>query len=263
MLFAVQPLGTGRIGRTFGPIIAFWFVAVAAPACTLGCFGRPVHRRGYRLLQRQSSEDCRRRIRRPSLGAPACNRMRRAAAFTARPSTPRTNGISFGRHQPRSLRYKPSFRAPFRILDIAPAITPLDFAPRFALFLADDFFADFFAFLAMLHLPKRMDNSGCMIRRESATRNQLFPQGGSEKKSVRLASAASRCRRRLVSSRRFHEDADIWKRGGAGRRRHGETWPDPRGCHQRSPRGTRRSRAIGWVRAGPEGADSMRQRSEL
>ena len=119
---------------------------------------------------------------RPSLGAPACNRMRRAAAFTARPSTPRTNGISFGRHQPRSLRYKPSFRAPFRILDIAPAITPLDFAPRFALFLADDFFADFFAFLAMLHLPKRMDNSGCMIRRESATRNQLFPQGGSEKK---------------------------------------------------------------------------------
>jgi hypothetical protein len=152
---------------------------------------------------------------RPSLGAPACNRMRRAAAFTARPSTPRTNGISFGRHQPRSLRYKPSFRAPFRILDIAPAITPLDFAPRFALFLADDFFADFFAFLAMLHLPKRMDNSGCMIRRESATRNQLFPQGGSEKKSVRLASAASRCRRRLVSSRRFAAAFEVSQLGEA------------------------------------------------
>jgi hypothetical protein len=138
--------------------------------------------------------------------------MRRAAAFTARPSTPRTNGISFGRHQPRSLRYKPSFRAPFRILDIAPAITPLDFAPRFALFLADDFFADFFAFLAMLHLPKRMDNSGCMIRRESATRNQLFPQGGSEKKKrpackrgfamqapTRVVSTIRRCLRGLLT----------------------------------------------------------------
>jgi len=29
MLFAVQLLGTGRIGRTFGPIMAFWFVAIA------------------------------------------------------------------------------------------------------------------------------------------------------------------------------------------------------------------------------------------
>jgi hypothetical protein len=57
---------------------------------------------------------------------------------------------------PARRSYKPSFRAPFRILDIAPAITPLDFAPRFALFFADDFFADFFAFLAMLHLPKRV-----------------------------------------------------------------------------------------------------------
>jgi hypothetical protein len=56
----------------------------------------------------------------------------------------------------RSAGYKPSFRAPFRILDIAPAITPLDFAPRFALFFADDFFADFLAFLAMLHLSKRV-----------------------------------------------------------------------------------------------------------
>jgi hypothetical protein len=82
-----------------------------------------------------------------------------------------------GGRQPCSPGYKPSFRAPFRILDIAPAITPLDFAPRFALFFADDFFADFFAFLAMLHLPNRLDTSGCMIRRESTTENQLFPQG--------------------------------------------------------------------------------------
>jgi hypothetical protein len=73
--------------------------------------------------------------------------------------------------------YKPSFRAPFRILDIAPAITPLDFAPRFALFFADDFFADFFTFLAMLYLPKRVDNSGCMIRRESATEISFFHKG--------------------------------------------------------------------------------------
>jgi hypothetical protein len=53
----------------------------------------------------------------------------------------------------------------------------LDFAPRFALFFADDFFADFFAFLAMLHLPKRVDNSGCMIRRESTTEISFFHKG--------------------------------------------------------------------------------------
>jgi hypothetical protein len=82
-----------------------------------------------------------------------------------------------GGRQPCSPGYKPSFRAPFRILDIAPAITPLDFAPRFALFFADDFFADFFAFLAMLHLPKRVDNSGCMIRRESTTEISFFHKG--------------------------------------------------------------------------------------
>ncbi|HEY2851705.1 MAG TPA: potassium transporter Kup [Gemmatimonadaceae bacterium] len=29
-LFAVQPLGSGRIGRMFGPIIALWFVVIAA-----------------------------------------------------------------------------------------------------------------------------------------------------------------------------------------------------------------------------------------
>jgi KUP system potassium uptake protein len=39
MLFAVQPLGTGRIGRTFGPIMAFWFVAIAA----LGLWGIAQH----------------------------------------------------------------------------------------------------------------------------------------------------------------------------------------------------------------------------
>jgi K+ potassium transporter/Virulence factor BrkB len=39
MLFAVQPLGTERIGRTFGPIMAFWFVAIAA----LGLWGIAQH----------------------------------------------------------------------------------------------------------------------------------------------------------------------------------------------------------------------------
>jgi KUP system potassium uptake protein len=39
MLFAVQPLGTGRIGRTFGPIMAFWFVTIAA----LGLWGIAQH----------------------------------------------------------------------------------------------------------------------------------------------------------------------------------------------------------------------------
>jgi hypothetical protein len=35
----VQPLGTERIGRTFGPIMAFWFVAIAA----LGLWGIAQH----------------------------------------------------------------------------------------------------------------------------------------------------------------------------------------------------------------------------
>ena len=29
VVFAVQPLGTARIGRTFGPIMAIWFVSIA------------------------------------------------------------------------------------------------------------------------------------------------------------------------------------------------------------------------------------------
>jgi len=36
LLFAVQPLGTERIGRAFGPIMALWFLALprwASPAC--------------------------------------------------------------------------------------------------------------------------------------------------------------------------------------------------------------------------------------
>jgi KUP system potassium uptake protein len=28
-LFAIQPLGTTRIGRAFGPIMAFWFAVIA------------------------------------------------------------------------------------------------------------------------------------------------------------------------------------------------------------------------------------------
>ena len=39
LLFAVQPLGTGRIGRAFGPIMACWFVAIAA----LGLWGIAQH----------------------------------------------------------------------------------------------------------------------------------------------------------------------------------------------------------------------------
>jgi KUP system potassium uptake protein len=34
-LFAIQPLGTARIGRTFGPVMALWFVTIA----TLGIWG--------------------------------------------------------------------------------------------------------------------------------------------------------------------------------------------------------------------------------
>lgn len=39
VLFAVQPLGTARIGRTFGPIMACWFVAIAL----LGIWGIARH----------------------------------------------------------------------------------------------------------------------------------------------------------------------------------------------------------------------------
>jgi KUP system potassium uptake protein len=35
LLFALQPLGTARIGRAFGPVMAVWFVAIAA----LGIYG--------------------------------------------------------------------------------------------------------------------------------------------------------------------------------------------------------------------------------
>jgi KUP system potassium uptake protein len=38
-LFAVQPLGTARIGRTFGPIMMFWFLSIAA----LGMWGIAQH----------------------------------------------------------------------------------------------------------------------------------------------------------------------------------------------------------------------------
>jgi KUP system potassium uptake protein len=38
-LFAVQPLGTARIGRTFGPIMMFWFLSLAA----LGIWGIAQH----------------------------------------------------------------------------------------------------------------------------------------------------------------------------------------------------------------------------
>jgi KUP system potassium uptake protein len=38
-LFAVQPLGTARIGRTFGPIMLLWFVSIAA----LGIWGIAKH----------------------------------------------------------------------------------------------------------------------------------------------------------------------------------------------------------------------------
>jgi KUP system potassium uptake protein len=38
-LFALQPLGTGRIGRTFGPIMAFWFASIAV----LGIWGIAQH----------------------------------------------------------------------------------------------------------------------------------------------------------------------------------------------------------------------------
>ena len=41
VLFAVQPLGTARIGRAFGPIMAVWFLAIAL----LGISG---HRRSIR-----------------------------------------------------------------------------------------------------------------------------------------------------------------------------------------------------------------------
>ncbi len=34
-LFAIQPLGTARIGRVFGPIVALWFLSIAA----LGVWG--------------------------------------------------------------------------------------------------------------------------------------------------------------------------------------------------------------------------------
>jgi len=39
ILFAVQPLGTARIGRAFGPIMAFWFVAIGL----LGIWGIAQH----------------------------------------------------------------------------------------------------------------------------------------------------------------------------------------------------------------------------
>src|SRR5262245_13516329 len=38
-LFAIQPQGTARIGRTFGPIMTVWFIAIAA----LGLFGIAKH----------------------------------------------------------------------------------------------------------------------------------------------------------------------------------------------------------------------------
>jgi KUP system potassium uptake protein len=38
-LFAIQPLGTARIGRTFGPVMALWFVSIAA----LGVWGISRH----------------------------------------------------------------------------------------------------------------------------------------------------------------------------------------------------------------------------
>jgi len=38
-LFAIQPLGTARIGRTFGPIMALWFVSIAL----LGIYGIARH----------------------------------------------------------------------------------------------------------------------------------------------------------------------------------------------------------------------------
>jgi K+ transporter len=28
-LFAIQPLGTSRIGKAFGPIMGFWFLSIA------------------------------------------------------------------------------------------------------------------------------------------------------------------------------------------------------------------------------------------
>jgi KUP system potassium uptake protein len=39
VLFAVQPLGTARIGRAFGPVMAFWFVSIAL----LGIWGIAQH----------------------------------------------------------------------------------------------------------------------------------------------------------------------------------------------------------------------------
>jgi len=39
MLFAIQPLGTARIGRAFGPVMAFWFVAIGL----LGAWGIAQH----------------------------------------------------------------------------------------------------------------------------------------------------------------------------------------------------------------------------
>jgi KUP system potassium uptake protein len=39
ILFAVQPLGTARIGQTFGPIMAFWFVSIGV----LGIWGISQH----------------------------------------------------------------------------------------------------------------------------------------------------------------------------------------------------------------------------
>jgi hypothetical protein len=49
--------------------------------------------------------------------------------------------------------YKPNFLAPFRMLDIAPATIPFDLVARFwERFDAVDFFADFFAFLAIPYL---------------------------------------------------------------------------------------------------------------
>jgi KUP system potassium uptake protein len=39
VLFAIQPLGTGKIGKTFGPIMALWFLSIAA----LGVWGIAQH----------------------------------------------------------------------------------------------------------------------------------------------------------------------------------------------------------------------------
>jgi len=46
LLFAIQPLGTARIGRTFGPLMALWFVVIAA----LGIWGIAQHPSVLRAL---------------------------------------------------------------------------------------------------------------------------------------------------------------------------------------------------------------------